>query len=220
MKKCVFVCVFLSTALLAFSHRSDAQDAQPFQASTQALASVATTDTPQDSDTALRRRPATPETTGTNNFTTPVLHPALLNGDEAIPFGMVWVPTGKVWSAREIGSCQWCSAPLTFRKAAFDKKALGMWGTALALTVADIEVMASRPCRTAGTCREGNPFLGQTRAQQFGLRLPVLVGAWMGTAWLRKGDKHLHIGGMKRWWLVPLIYQAASGAGVAANLAR
>jgi hypothetical protein len=133
---------------------------------------------------------------------------------------MVWVATGDHWTAREINSCNFCSKPMTFRRAALDKKAIGMWAAAVALTVADIEVLASRPCISAGTCREGNPLLGQTRAQQYALRLPILAGAWIGTAWLRKGNQRLHIGGMEHWWVLPGIYQSTTTAAVAANLAR
>jgi hypothetical protein len=220
MRKLVFVCVFLGGAFFFQSQNSVAQDAKPSDDPGKSFAAEAQPDASQNSDTTLRHRPAATDQAGTEFPLPTALHPISLTGGESIPGGMVWVPAGKQWTARELNSCWWCSEPMTFRQAAFDKKALGMWGTALALTVADVEILVSRPCVAAGTCREGNPLLGQTRAEQYGLRIPVLVGAWMGTAWLRKGDQRLKIGGAKRWWVLPVLYQIASGSGIIANLAR
>lgn len=224
MMKQMFVlsCFLFSTTMMAQaqSPSSATPTTYPTQDPPGALIANANPDGEQKEQITLHRRPAESEPPGDETPVPPALHPAGLTGAEPIPRGMVWVPTGKYWTARENNSCNWCGKPMTFRRAALDKKAIGMWATALALTVADIEVLGSRHCVNAGTCREGNPLLGGTRTQQYALRLPILAGAWIGTAWLRKGDQRLHIGGMKRWWILPMLYQATSSAGVAANLAR
>jgi hypothetical protein len=207
--------------VLIHPQTSKAQDEKQDQNSATASVSDVQQEPLLNSDVILPHRPANSNPVESGTVDVSALHPSRLFGGETIPEGMVWVPAGKEWSAREINSCQWCSKPMTFRQAAFDKKTLGMWGTALALTAADIEVLVSRPCIANGSCREGNPLLGGgTRAQQYGLRIPVLAIGWASTAWLRKGDRRLKIGGMKRWWLLPMLYQAAAGAGVIANLAR
>jgi len=221
-KRYVLFCFLYSTTLLAQAQTPSSAEpnTNPTKGPPSALTASAGLDGTQEEQTALHRRPTASEPAGNEAQLPDWLHPAWLTGAETIPRGMVWVPAGKQWSAREINSCSWCSKPMTFRRAALDKKAIGMWATAVAMTVADIEVLASRRCIHAGTCREGNPVLSQTRTQQYALRLPVLAGAWIGTAWLRKGDQRLHIGGMKHWWILPMLYQATSTAGVAANLAR
>lgn len=213
-------CLFCSTTVLAQAQTpsSASPDTNPANASSVAPEPSVVPAAAQETPTALHHRPASFEPPGNPAPDPAGFHPKLLTGSESLPSGMVWVPTGDVWSAREANSCFWCSKPMTFRRALLDKKGLGMWGTALALTVADIEVLASRQCYKAGTCREGNPVLGQTRTQQYGVRLPLLAGAWLGTAWLRKGDRHLHVGGMKYWWILPAAYQATSTAGVISNL--
>lgn len=215
-------CLLCSTTVLAQAQTpsSASSDTHPANALPVATEPSMAPDAAQEQETptALHRRPASSEPTENSPPDPASLHPKWLTGHESIPAGMVWVPAGDVWSAREAGSCFWCSKPMTFRQSMLDKKGLGMWGTALALTVADIEVLASRQCYKAGTCREGNPLLGQTRTQQYAVRLPLLAGAWVGTAWLRKGDRRLHIGGMKYWWLLPVAYQATATAGVISNL--
>jgi hypothetical protein len=224
MTKKMFVlsCFFCSTTLLAQTQTpsSAAPNTNPTQDPPGTLTASVEPDGDQKEQTTLHRRPVASEPADSEAPVPPGLHPAWLTGTETIPRGMVWVPTGNQWTAREINSCNWCSKPMTFRRAALDNKAIGMWAAALALTVADIEGLASRHCINARTCREGNPLLGQTRTQQYALRLPILAGAWIGTAWLRKGNQRLHVGGMKRWWILPMLYQATSSAGVAANLAR
>lgn len=135
----------------------------------------------------------------------------------AIPDGMVWVPRGKVWHAEEVSSCFWCAEPMSFKQAAFDKKMSLMWLGEIALMVTDVEL--NQTCVSDGRCKEGNAFLGAgSRGRQYGIRLPVIAGAWMGTAWLRKGDKGLKIGGMKRWWILPMLYQGMSTAGIATGI--
>lgn len=147
-------------------------------------------------------------------------------------YGNEWLPEGKVWTntrksqygwgfeQRDVNSCAWCGRPMTWKQAAFDKKALPMWLGALALGIADTEYTLSRPCMKAHTCREGNPALGNTRGRQYAVRLPVLVFAWWATAKLRRGDPEAHIGGMKHWWIMPLLYQAAPSVGLVSNMAR
>ena len=164
----------------------------------------------------------------TNDFSLPGKPMALtenhLNPDTPIPPGMVWasshVPEGWKWIAREEGSCEWCGRPMSFKQAAFDKKMSLLWISEIGLAIADTEIAESRRCLKDGSCREGNPFLGPSRAQQYAIRMPVLLGAWMVSARLRQGNRNLRIGGMKHWWVFPVLYQAASTAGILANLSK
>jgi hypothetical protein len=144
--------------------------------------------------------------------------------DTPIPSGMVWAPVrtsnGGKWIAREEGSCKWCARPMTFKQAALDKKALAWWLPRAGLMVADIEVTHHLACFQARTCSEANPLLGQTRAQGYAVAAGLTAVSWLGTAYLRKGDRAHHVGGLRSWWIVPLIGDAASAVGIAANLAR
>jgi hypothetical protein len=146
----------------------------------------------------------------------------LLYGGEPIAKNMVWrADTQKrEWVQVEVNSCEWCGRPMTWKQAAFDKKALPLWIAATALAVADTEYTMSRPCIRARTCEEWNPLLGKTRAQQYGVRMPALAMAWFGTAWVRKGHSQDHIGGMRHWYLFPASFIAMPTAGLAANSVR
>jgi hypothetical protein len=137
------------------------------------------------------------------------------------PEGMVWVEDRDLWFARLQGSCEWCGKPMTFKQAAFDKKALGLWGVAIALDTADAAILATRPCVRQGTCREGNPALRSTSFKaQMSIKMPALVISWMISAYARKGDKSYHVGGMKKWWFLPMLYQGLSTAGIIHNSVR
>jgi hypothetical protein len=76
----------------------------------------------------LDRRPDAPKT---NNLTAPSATGSLVQDlifpNTPIPDGMVWVPRGKVWHAEELNSCAWCTKPMTFRHAVFDRKMSSMW---------------------------------------------------------------------------------------------
>ena len=109
---------------------------------------------------------------------------------------------------------------MTWKRAAFDKKALPLWLVAAGMAVADTEYTLSLPCIRAGTCTEWNPLLGKTRAQQYGVRMPVLAVAWFGTSWLRKGDNQRSIGGMRHWYAFPLAFVGMPAAGLVANSVR
>jgi len=106
------------------------------------------------------------------------------------------------------------------RRAAFDKRSTAMWLGAIALSVASTELALSRPCFQAGTCREVNPLLGNSRAQHYGVKLPVIALAWWGTAYLRAGDEKKNIGGMRDWWLLPLVYQVGAGVSIIHDLGK
>jgi hypothetical protein len=146
----------------------------------------------------------------------------LLLGAEPIPKNMVWRPETHRdnWVQVEVNSCEWCGRPMTWKKAAFDKKALPFWLIAAGMAVADTEYTLSRPCMKAGTCTEWNPLLGTSRAQQYGVRMPTLALGWLGTAALRKGSLKYNIGGMRHWYLMPVIFVSMPLAGLAANTAR
>ena len=145
-----------------------------------------------------------------------------LFGGEYVRRGMVWRTDGKrnQWVQSEPNSCEFCGKPMTWKRAAFDQKALPLWLVAVGLSVADTEYTLSRPCFNNGTCTEVNPLLGATRAQQYGVRMPMLAVAWVATSWLRKGDKERNIGGMRHWYTLPLIYMGMPAAGLAANAIR
>jgi hypothetical protein len=143
----------------------------------------------------------------------------VLRGGEFVRRGMVWRPDAprNQWVQAEANSCEFCQKPMSWKAAAFDKKALPLWLTAAALSVADTEYTLSRPCIQDGTCREWNPLLGQTRAQQYAVRMPLLALVWMTASRLRKGDTERQIGGMRHWYLIPVIYMGMPAAGLAAN---
>ncbi len=166
----------------------------------------------------LDRRPDAPTT---NDPTVPIAFNTLVQEriypNTIIPDGMVWVSRGKVWHAEELNSCEWCGRPMTFKHAAFDKKMSSVFLLEVALTVTDIEV--GQACIKTGRCREGNPLLGGgSRSMQYGIRLPSIVAAWMDSAWARKGDQRLHIGGLKHWYVLPLIMHAESAIGIASGI--
>ena len=146
----------------------------------------------------------------------------LLYGGEVIRRGMVWRADSQrnQWVQVEANSCEFCGKPMSWKQAAFDNKALPMWLVAVGLSVADTEYTLSRPCIKAHTCTEWNPLLGTTRAQQYGVRMPMLALAWSASAWLRKGDKDKGIGGMRHWYMIPMIYMSMPAVGLAANAIR
>jgi hypothetical protein len=146
----------------------------------------------------------------------------LLYGGETIRRGMVWRADAQrnQWVQAETNSCEFCGKPMSWKKAAFDKKALPLWLIAVGLSVADTEYTLSRPCIKNGTCTEWNPLLGTSRAQQYGVRMPALAAAWLATSWLRKGDEKKNIGGMRHWYMFPMIYMGMPSAGLAANAIR
>jgi hypothetical protein len=125
-----------------------------------------------------------------------------------------------MWHVEKVNSCEWCGAPLTWKQAAFDKKASSMWILRSALVVADVEITHHLPCFQAGTCKEWNPLLGQTRLQGYSIGAGLTAIAWAGDAWLRKGSRKDRIGGYRSWWIIPTVGYAASAVGIIANLAR
>jgi hypothetical protein len=146
----------------------------------------------------------------------------LLFGGETIRRGMVWRADSQrnEWVQAESNSCEFCGKPMSWKKAAFDQKALPLWLIAVGLSVADTEYTLSRPCFKSGACTEWNPLLGHTRAQQYGVRMPALAVAWMAASWLRKGDDKKNIGGMRHWYAFPMIYMSMPAAGLTANAIR
>lgn len=177
---------------------------------------VATTTLAQD----LSRRP-TPSKT--NDLTSAPPFSALLQEqiftNTQISDGMVWVPAGKAWYPKEVNSCEWCGRPMTFKQAAFDKKMTTLWLLETALTAADIEL--GQACLRSGRCKEGNPLLGTgSRPVEYGIRIPSIAAAWLATAMLRKGDKSYHVGGMKHWYIFPLIEQGLATTGVISGAIR
>jgi hypothetical protein len=106
---------------------------------------------------------------------------------------------------------------MTWKQATLDKKMTSLWLLEVGLTVADTEL--GQVCIRSGRCKEGNPLLGTgSRGMQYGIRMPIIAGAWLGTAWLRKGNKEQNIGGMKHWWILPVIYHASATAGIISGL--
>src|ERR1700730_5099968 len=184
--------VFLAIALLWFATAAQAQE--------------------------LDRRPDAPKT---NDLTVPAtpypLVQRLLYPDTLIPDGMVWVPQGKLWHAKEINSCEWCGKPMTFKQAAFDKKMSFEFLVETALSIADIEIGQS--CMKAGRCKEGNPLLGRgSRPIQYGVRISAIGAEWMNSAWARKGNLSLHEGGLRHWYLPPLILHVEALVGIVSGI--
>jgi hypothetical protein len=141
---------------------------------------------------------------------------------------MVLVPRTEdrkgVWHVEKVGSCFWCGKPMTFKQAAFDKKMSAMWLVEIALRVASTETFMAK-CHDGHlsdgrACVEANPLFGNTRAQQYGVSIPIIVGAWMGTAYLRKGDKRYRVGGLKPWWVLPAVCHAFTIFSIAFDASR
>jgi hypothetical protein len=108
---------------------------------------------------------------------------------------------------------------MTFKHAAFDKKMSSMFLLEIALTMTDIEL--GQACLKTGRCKEGNPFLGTgSRSMEYSIRLPGIVAAWMDSAWARKGDKRLHVGGLKHWYILPLTMQGEAAIGIVSGIRR
>lgn len=126
----------------------------------------------------------------------------------------------RVWQAKKVGTCNWCGEPMTVRHAMFDKRASSMWILRTALMVTDIELSHHSPCFIAHTCKEGNPLLGQTRAQAYAVTMALDGLTWYGDGWMRAGSKKYRVGGLKLWWIVPLIGEAGSTVGIVSTLAR
>jgi hypothetical protein len=124
------------------------------------------------------------------------------------------------WHVERVDSCTWCGKPMTWKQAAFDKKSTSLWALSIAMDVANIESLHHLPCFQDGNCKEGNPLLGQTRAQSYTVSTALIAQEWWGAAYLRKGSKTEHIGGNRDWYIIPVIGQALSAVGIIANLAR
>jgi hypothetical protein len=125
-----------------------------------------------------------------------------------------------MWHVEEVNSCAWCGTPMTWGQAMFDRKASSMWALRSALFIADIEITHRMPCFRAGTCKEWNPLLGQTRLQGYSVGVGMTAFAWVADGWVRKGSRKYRIGGYRHWWIVPSVGYAASAVGIISNLAR
>jgi hypothetical protein len=123
------------------------------------------------------------------------------------------------WHVEKVNSCVWCGTPMTWKQAMFDKKASSMWALRSALVVADIEIAHHMLCFQAGTCRESNPLIGQTRLQGYSVGVGLTAFSWISDAWLRKGSRKYRIGGYTHWWIIPTIGDAASAIGIITDLA-
>jgi hypothetical protein len=106
---------------------------------------------------------------------------------------------------------------MTFRQAAFDKKTVVMMGIHLGLGIGD--VLAIHRCNFTGYCHEGvAPFFGDgSIKKQMALKMSLSALTWIGTAYIRKGDKSRHIGGSKSWWQLPVVSDAVSTAAIIGN---
>jgi hypothetical protein len=125
-----------------------------------------------------------------------------------------------MWHVERVNSCVWCGTPMTWKQAMFDRKATSMWALRSALAVTDIEITHHMPCFRAGTCRESNPLMGQTRLQSYSVAAGLTAFSWISDAWLRKGSRKYRIGGFRDWWIIPVTGYATSAVGIIANLAR
>lgn len=123
------------------------------------------------------------------------------------------------WHVERINSCVSCGAPMTWKRAMFDRKASSMWALFSGLQVADIELMHHTPCFEAGTCKNANPLLGQSRLQAYSVAGALTSIEWITTAWARKGSLKYRIGGYRRWWIVPVVGYGATAVNIAVQLA-
>jgi hypothetical protein len=166
----------------------------------------------------LNRRPDAPKSNDlTVSTSSTSLDQKLLYPDSFIPAGMVWVPRKDTWHASEVNSCWWCGRPMTWKQAAFDKKMSSMFLVETALTVADVEL--GQACLRAGRCREANPlFGGGGRTMQYSIRLPIIAIMWANSAWARKGNKRLNVGGFRYWYIAPFIMHAEAAFGVISGI--
>jgi hypothetical protein len=166
----------------------------------------------------LDRRPGAPKT---NDLTAPVaadpLVQRLIYPNTPIPAGMVWVPRGKLWHAKELNSCEWCGKPMTFKHAAFDKKMSAEFLVGTVLSIADVEIGQS--CLRSRRCKEGNPLLGGGgRSTQYAVRLSTIAAMWINSAYARKGNLSLHVGGLRDWWIAPIFMHAEALVGIVSGI--
>ena|SRR6266853_568352 len=171
--------------------------------------------------------PSRPVSQWTNDPQSPITYGLLvrerIDANSYIPEGMVWYRDRGAWFARDQGSCGMCGKPMTFRQAVFDKKATAMWGLAISLQI--VNARLNNICLRKGACGEGIPFLGRASFilgsgsfnKQMSIKVPLTVLSWVLTAKTRSGNRALHVGGWKDWWIVPVINQAASTTAIIAN---
>ena len=166
----------------------------------------------------LDQRPNAPKTNDLTFTAAPYpLVQKLLYANTLIPEGMVWVPRGQLWHAEELNSCAWCAKPMTFKQAVFDKKASAMFLAVTVLMIADVEL--GQECLKTHRCKEGNPFLGTgSRSTEYSIRVPGIVVAVLDTAWARMGNKRLHVGGLKLWYILPLVMHAEGLIGLVSGM--
>lgn len=126
----------------------------------------------------------------------------------------------RMWQVVKVGSCAFCGKPMTFTQAAFDKKAMALWGARMALLVADVEITHRSPCFNSGHCREINPIMGKTRAQSYTVGAGFQFGMWLATGWLRKGDRSNHVGGSKYWYIIPIVGSGMNVLGIVNNTSK
>jgi hypothetical protein len=125
-----------------------------------------------------------------------------------------------MWHVEKVNSCAWCGDPMTWKQAMFDKKASSMFALRTALFVADIEITHHLPCFQAGTCKEVNPLLGQTRLQGYSVAAGLTAITWVTDGWARKGNRKYRIGGFRPWWVIPVIGDAVSSVSIITNLTK
>ena len=103
------------------------------------------------------------------------------------------------------------------KRRALDKKFWLALGSAVGLMVADVEL--SQRCIRAGTCREANPLLGQSRARAYAVNAAILVPVTIWSYHVKKGqDRTGRQNGDIRWWLPSVIKSASHAAGMSIGL--
>ena len=124
------------------------------------------------------------------------------------------------WIARKVKPCGDCSGPMTFRQAAFDRKAIALWGATFALTGFEAATVTSGECVNGAAiiggslkCTPGSPVrYVSDRNTVLAMKVPLVTAGWLLTAWQRKGEANHP--GWKKWWLVPVMLQAGSLANI------
>ncbi len=103
------------------------------------------------------------------------------------------------------------------KRRVLDKKFWLAIGTAVALTVTDLEL--SQHCIQRHACRERNPLLGQSRGRAYAVNAAILVPV---TIWTYRMKKDQDRNGRRKndlpWWVPSVINISSHGVGVGVGL--
>jgi len=99
------------------------------------------------------------------------------------------------------------------KRRVLDKKFWLALGSAVGLMVADVEL--SQRCIRAGTCREANPLLGQSRGRAYAVNTAILVPVTIWSYHVKKGqDRTGRQKGDIPWWFPSAINASSHVVGM------